>query len=449
MSHFFTLSRFRQLFTLLLITGSITAAGWHFVPGLPVLWGPSASADDIAAGRELFIHEWTPDDPLASGDGLGPVFNARSCVACHFQGGVGGGGTNQHNVAAFEVMPDSAHPQVRGGVIHASAVDPSFQENMERLQKVHPVIKGSTQRVGDPHCPYTIVIPDFNPVTTSTVNTTALFGVGWIDRISTRTIQANHFALSVSGSIQEFKLDFNSIPVGRYRVLSDGRIGKFGWKAQFATLREFVAAACANEIGLSNPLMGQPTPISRPDYQAPSETDLDHKQFAQLVAFVDTLPRPVEAIPDSPSARARAERGKQVFSGIGCAVCHTPDIGGVPGVYSDFLLHSVEQTSPSGESGYDERSGPPQGTLPVPTEHPRPSEWKTPPLWGVADSAPYFHDGGARTLQDAILRHGRDAASVTEAYRKLPGADQAALLAFLNTLKAPKEASQEELLASR
>src|SRR6516225_1401343 len=71
---------------------------WFLAPGLPVLWGPWASAATKEAGRELFEHEWTPNDPLAHGDGLGPMYNAKSCVACHFQGGVGGGGDLAHNI---------------------------------------------------------------------------------------------------------------------------------------------------------------------------------------------------------------------------------------------------------------------------------------------------------------------------------------------------------------
>ena len=73
----------------------------------------------------------------------------------------------------------------------------------------------------------------------------------------------------------------------------------------------------------------------------------------------------------------------------------------------------------------------------MPPEFPKDSEWKTPPLWGVADSAPYFHDGGAPTLREAVLRHGRDAKVVTTAYRRLPQEDQDALIVFLGTLKAP------------
>ena len=65
---------------------------WTQAPGMPVLDAPQASVQIKEAGLTLFEHEWKPGDPLAKGDGLGPVFNERSCVACHFQGGVGGGG---------------------------------------------------------------------------------------------------------------------------------------------------------------------------------------------------------------------------------------------------------------------------------------------------------------------------------------------------------------------
>ena len=69
-------------------------------------WRPKADAQASQAGRDLFLHEWTPRDPLAGGgDGLGPVFNASSCVACHKQGGVGGSGSLEHNVTIFTRAP--------------------------------------------------------------------------------------------------------------------------------------------------------------------------------------------------------------------------------------------------------------------------------------------------------------------------------------------------------
>src|SRR5688572_8451390 len=73
-------------------------SAWFLSPGLPVWWGPRASAREREAGQILFEREWAAFDEQTHGDGLGPVFNARSCVACHFQGGVGGGGTNEFNV---------------------------------------------------------------------------------------------------------------------------------------------------------------------------------------------------------------------------------------------------------------------------------------------------------------------------------------------------------------
>jgi cytochrome c peroxidase len=102
------------------------------------------------------------------------------------------------------------------------------------------------------------------------------------------------------------------------------------------------------------------------------------------------------------------------------------------------MLHRIEDPTRAGGSSY----GPePPPELPVPEDHPKADEWRTPPLWGVADSAPYMHDGGARTLREAILRHGGDAKTVTEAYKKLPKEDQEALTAFLRTLKAPPDAA--------
>src|SRR5437764_12720486 len=76
---------------------------WGNSPGIPVLVGPWAWSGQKERGQELFIHEWQPNDPLAGGDGLGPVFNAKSCAACHFQGGAGGAGENQGDVQVFQV----------------------------------------------------------------------------------------------------------------------------------------------------------------------------------------------------------------------------------------------------------------------------------------------------------------------------------------------------------
>jgi len=402
---------------------------WTQTPGMPVLHAPQASVAIKEAGLTLFEHEWKPGDPLAKGDGLGPVFNERSCVACHFQGGVGGGGDSSQNVTAFEIHPVPGRPEVMDGMIHRFALSKDCRESRTGLNDFFAVVPGGVKIVGTCF----VETRDFDPVRTQSINPTALYGAGWIDRISAKTIvhQSRRKALQAIG--KEILADLEGVKPGRVRVLADGRIGKFGWKAQFATLEEFVASACSNELGLGTPLMEQAKPYA---HQAESKVDrdLDPKQFRSLVAFVDTLPRPTEILPADPKERGHVERGETLFKQVGCVACHTPEIGGVAGIYSDLLLHRISNRNDLG-SGYAEE---PQ--VPLPDEHPLPDEWKTPPLWGVADSAPYFHDGGSATLELAIFRHGGDARNVTTVFESLSGDDQAAVVNFLKSLKAPVEA---------
>src|SRR5262249_21774939 len=130
----------------------------------------------------------------------------------------------------------------------------------------------------------------------------------------------------------------NSVPTGRPRRLPDGRIGRFGWKAQMASLGDFVQAACANELGLSNPGHPQPVPLYARGPQVPSAgLDLTLEQCRQLTSFCASLAKPVERLPDGGSADTAAA-GKKLFGAIGCADCHTPTLGSVEGIYSDLLL---------------------------------------------------------------------------------------------------------------
>jgi mono/diheme cytochrome c family protein len=428
-----SLARQRQLFCWGGLTVLIAGGLWAWSPGLPVIFGPSARASDIAAGRVLFEHEWTPNDPLAHCDGLGPVFNARSCAGCHFQGGLGGGGEVAHNATSYEVHSRPGDDEFRSGTLHAFSTAPAFQESPAVLKRVYPTIPGRTIR--DPSCP-SMTFPDFDPVRTESVQPTALFGAGWIDLISDKAVRHNQRSRQAGAVAREMSLDFASVPVGRVPVTADGRVGKFGWKGQFARLADFVAAACADELGLGTPDMPQAVPLAAPGHTSPP--DLDKKQFRALLAFVKTLPKPIEA----PAAADRevAARGKELFRTVGCAACHVPDLGGVRGVYSDFLLYNLND--PPGSSGASYAPEPPRPLrLPERPDHlPRPEEWKTPPLWGVADSAPYFHDGTAPTLEAAITRHRGDAKGVTARYEELDASDKAAVIAFLKSLKAPPDA---------
>jgi len=434
----------RKWLTVTLGFTSLLLFYWLFFSnGLPVYWGPSASAKDIAAGRELFEHEWTPNDPLAHGDGLGPVFNAKSCAACHFQGGLGGGGEISHNATAFEILPRPGKPEMECGTIHNYSIDPKDKESFTVLRKLFPVNRAitTTRSVEMANCPPTIqrTTADFDPLRTISTQSSAIFGSGWIDLISEKAIVQNFRRRSFQGLTQELAMNFDGVPLGRLRTLPDGRIGRFGWKAQFATLEDFTATACANEIGLGTPMKPQACSVAtkaKPEVPA----DLDKKQFQQLVAFVSTIPRPVETMPTDAKTATSAKHGEELFAKVGCTTCHVPDLGGVKGMYTDFLLYSLDEPLPPGGGGSP--YGPaPLPEFPRPEGEPPPSDWRTPPLWGVADSAPYFHDGTADTLHAAILRHNGDAKSVKKAFADLPPADQQAIVAFLETLKAPPTAT--------
>ncbi|MGZ0173375.1 MAG: di-heme oxidoredictase family protein [Planctomycetales bacterium] len=405
------------------VTGALVML-WGVTQGFGWLIAPSQQ-ELTAEGRELFIHEWTPDDPLSGeGDGLGPVFNANSCAACHSQGGTGGAGENKHNVRAFSVLPNRNDSNMYGGVVHANATAEHLLETDDLVRQKYPIISGGVTVVGN--CQ--VRLEDFNPVELEEINTPALFGAGLIDEISDWSIRQNAWGQSLTALGKEFQGDFDAT-MGKVRVLPDGRIGKFGWKAQFATVEEFVATACAVEVGLSNSYRRQDQPGEfKADDNA--EYDMTSHQLDSLTTFCLTLERPELVMPRNSKEFSAVVRGKQVFSEIGCAECHTPELGGVEGLYSDLCLHNI--TDPD-HNGYVR-----EPEVPMPSNVPGLADWKTPPLWGVADSAPYLHDGSSPTLEDAIEKHGGDAKHTREKYLEgIKKPDREALIAFLKALRSP------------
>ena len=232
-------------------------------------------------------------------------------------------------------------------------------------------------------------------------------------------------------------LNGEEVPAGRAAKLSRKRVGKFGWKANIGNLSEFVRVACANELGLGNPLQAQPASLSQPEYR-PRGLDLTDQQCDQMTAFIASLPRPREVIPSSAAEAARAVAGKKHFKQIGCINCHTPDLAEAQGIYSDLLLHEMGEGLGGGGGGfYGEEPSDSSAQPDSDGGSTSPSEWRTPPLWGVADSAPYLHDGRAATLAEAIKLHAGQAASSANRFTGLSDVQQEELIAFLNTLRAP------------
>jgi CxxC motif-containing protein (DUF1111 family) len=264
-------------------------------------------------------------------------------------------------------------------------------------------------------------------------NTPALFGAKLIDEIPERVIIAMERQEQVRWCLASATNE--EVPVGRAFRLPDGRVGRFGWKAQSPSLSEFVQAACANELGLGNPGHPQPAPLSQPSYQS-AMLDLTQEQCDQITAYVGSLPRPVERIPRD-STQDHWGKGRTLFTSVGCADCHTPNLGSVDGIYSDLLLHRMGQDLQGGGS-YNDPPRPPLPDEPPSPDGPHPGEWRTPPLWGVADSAPYLHDGRANTLEEAIGMHRGQGTRAATQFQQLNPEEHKELIDFLRSLRAPQ-----------
>jgi CxxC motif-containing protein (DUF1111 family) len=391
----------------------------------------------VQAGQVLFTHVWTPHDPLCGGDGLGPVYNADSCVACHHQGGTGGSGGLEHNVTLF-VRNDGRRQE--SGVLHRFAIS-SCQESLQDLDcTLPPISKPNLVRKGS-ICGRPQVVPVANKDGSGTVDvldlprgmqlsqrkTPALFGAKGIDEIPDNVLVAMERSQRLRWALASHTSE--DLPVGRALRLADGRIGRFGWKAQSASLAEFVQLACANELGLGNPGQAQPRPLNKPEFQQVA-LDLTAQQCDELTAFVASLPRPRQRMPEGTGAQVAA--GQKLFHQVGCADCHVPDVGSVAGLYSDLMLHRMGNEL-EGTGSYNQRVP----TEPSSGDGPLPDEWRTPPLWSVADTAPYLHDGRAATLEEAIRLHGGQGARAAHEFQHLSPDQQAQVIAFLKSLRAP------------
>jgi CxxC motif-containing protein (DUF1111 family) len=211
---------------------------------------------------------------------------------------------------------------------------------------------------------------------------------------------------------------------GRLNRLADGRVGRFGWKAQTATLVEFMGEAFRDEIGLTNPLA--PMDLVHGCGASTLHPEADGVLLTSIVAFLNTIDPPVPA-PACLTSTGAAIFDEQANGGIGCATCHRPTMFG-PGnsgpnpttirPYTDLLLHDM---------GSGLADGFLQGSATG-------SEFRTAPLWRVSDRQHFLHDGRASSIGEAIDAHGGQAAGAADRFRALGVSDRQALLAFLSCI---------------
>jgi CxxC motif-containing protein (DUF1111 family) len=438
-------------------------------------------ADQIAIGRELFNRDWS-EHKATRGNGLGPMYNATSCAACHPRGGarenqrIGGLGgftdsggltTTNTNVFLLSVVdrPPTLKSARRRFDKRVRQAHPLFSVSSPHivLHKFGEDFKGLTQR----HDDYLTTIRDefgfytdiprkrivrmrgIN-VQISVRSTPALFGAGLIDQVKMSDLVK--IARQQAGSNSEIS--------GRVAQTSDGRVGRFGWRGQVGSLNEFVLQACANELGLQVKghdevenavekarVRREEDGESRNLLPRNSQLDLTVPETQALALFVGSLPAPEQVDGNSLGDTEYALAGEKLFHKIGCSACHVEHVGPALGIYSDLLLHdmgsdladpvaafpAVKQVVTQSSNFYGGAFI--EEVADVKTKLDQ--EWRTPPLWGVADSPPYLHDGRARTLDAAIRLHGGEASSTRRRYIALSKTQRHQLVGFLETLGSP------------
>jgi CxxC motif-containing protein (DUF1111 family) len=212
------------------------------------------------------------------------------------------------------------------------------------------------------------------------------------------------------------------------------RVGRFGWKAQQATLLAFSADAYVNEMGITNrffPVENAPNGdlarLARADQILDPEDEANPATNKSDVDRAASFMRLLAPPPRGP-VNATVTAGEGVFATINCTACHTPSLQTGPSsvtalanksvpLYSDLLLHDM------GSLG----DGIAQGNA-------APREMRTAPLWGLSARREYLHDGRATTLDAAIRAHDGEAAQVRDRYTRLTATQRTQLIAFLNSL---------------
>jgi CxxC motif-containing protein (DUF1111 family) len=417
---------------------------------------------DFRLGNALFRKLWvsSPASTLAS-DGLGPFFNARACQSCHIKDGRGHPPQGDRDatsmvlrlarepVTAEErrmleryIVPNFPDP-VYGSQFQDLAVPGLKAEGKFTIRYTEfPVVLRDGTQVMLRKPDYALTGLAYGPLQSSTSVSPRIAppmsGMG--------LIQAIHPADLVAASDPE---DRNGDGIsGRLQLVREkegGRlkIGRFGWKAEQASIKMQSAAAFAADIGISTTLV----PAHHGDCTARQEDCLSMPTGAQQKYGDTEAPPPVLdlvtfysenlAVPIRRNvANANVLKGKALFYSAGCATCHRPkyvtrrDAENKAHAfqliwpYSDFLLHDMGEGLADGQ-----RVGRASGR-----------EWRTPPLWGigltetVSGHTFFLHDGRARNLAEAILWHGGEAEKARNNFADMAASEREALLAFLESL---------------
>lgn len=406
---------------------------------------PKELQGDFFVGNSFFNSSWVQaPSSTAKRDGLGPLFNARSCTSCHSKDGRGRPPAPGEKMLSMLLRLSIPGKGPNGG----PKPEPNYglQLNPHAIQKVTPEgqakityeeIKG-TYADGTPYTlrkpTYTfhdLAYPMSKDVLVSPRVAPAVFGLGLLEAITEADILKNADPDDADGDGISGRPN-RVWDVKRQKVA----LGRFGWKANQPTIEQQTAGAFLGDIGITSTLFTQEncTPIQTDCQSAKNggEPELPQLKVDQVTLYVRYLAVPGRRDWDKPQVL----RGKQLFMEAGCASCHTPKFttGDSPEhpafanetirPYTDLLLHDMGDGLADGRPDFQANG----------------KEWRTTPLWGlglietVNRHTLLLHDGRARNIAEAILWHGGEGEASQKAFVNMPKEDREALLAFLNSL---------------
>jgi len=397
-------------------------------------------------GHSFFNENWVVAPASTAGrDGLGPLFNARSCSSCHFKDGrsrppelgepmvsmlmrLSVPGHGPHN----EPVPDPVYgDQIQGqaipGIPPEADVFVEYEElcgrfgDGEGFSLRKPIYRVKNLGYGA-LAKEVMMSPRVAP---------AMVGLGLLEAVAEQTMRA---------LADQQRRDAQGIS-GRVNIVWDKSAGKmapgrYGWKAEQPSVLQQAAAAFVGDIGITSSVMPEENYTARQAVcaKAPSggHPEVSDKILNDVVIYSRTLAVPARRNWGDPAVL----RGKALFAQANCAACHVPKMqtgacAELPELsnqiirpYPDLLLHDM------GEELADHR----------PVFQAGGRDWRTAPLWGIGllgkvnGHTCLLHDGRARNLGEAILWHGGEAEAAREKFRAMPKTDREALMAFLQSL---------------
>ena len=429
------------------------------------------------AGKALAHQPWVKAPTITDArDGLGPLYNAPTCLACHMGGGRGilpaDGKT-----PVFSALLRLSLPAESGSdalLLHEGSVPhPVYGDQLQvqsttlshELRRKKPTEMAANGKLAPEAYLYIdwktklFTYPDGQQVTLShpkaraeylaygpvadTVQTSlrvapAIHGMGLIELIP----QSEIAALADPDDLNRDGIS------GRVNQVWDKRSqstqpGRFGLKANRSSLEMTVAGAFANDVGISNPLFPS-QPCTQPQTLCQQQINGNNAEGFELpdnlLLLVTDFNRALGVPSRSSELIARTEQGAELFVQTGCTQCHHPEFNTAESSrfpqlgnqkiwpFSDFLLHDMGPDLADGRPDFL-ASG---------------SEWRTAPLWGMASVIAIsqrfhqrlglLHDGRAGSVEEAILWHGGEAAAVRQAFTQLPQPERKALLQFVESL---------------